>query len=59
MRTKPAIPEPQGKTPMERMDWAFRTVLKVPKESLVKDEESARHPRPTSPIKTDHTSAQE
>jgi hypothetical protein len=46
MRTKPAIPEPQGKTPMERLDWAFRTVLKVPKEALVKDEKAARHPRP-------------
>jgi hypothetical protein len=33
MRTKPAIPEPQGSTPMERMDWAFRTVRKVPKEA--------------------------
>jgi hypothetical protein len=47
MRTKPAIPEPQGKTPMERMDWAFRTVLKATKEVLVKDE-SARQPRPTT-----------
>jgi hypothetical protein len=24
---------------MERLDWAFRTVLKVPKAALVKDEE--------------------
>ena len=31
MKAKIPIPEPQGNTPMERMDWAFRTVLKVPK----------------------------
>jgi hypothetical protein len=43
MRTKPAIPEPQGKTPMERMDWAFRTVLKVSKADMIKDDE--RHPK--------------
>jgi len=36
-------PQPQGKTPMERMDWAFRTVLKVPKEAP-KDEERAKRP---------------
>jgi hypothetical protein len=45
VRTKLPIPEPQGSTPMERMDWAFRTVLKVPKAALVKDEERAKHPR--------------
>jgi hypothetical protein len=44
MRTKPAIPEPQGNTPMERMDWAFRTVLKVPKEALLTDEKRAKRP---------------
>jgi hypothetical protein len=38
MRTKLPIPEPQGNTPMERLDWAFRTVLKVPKAALVKNE---------------------
>jgi hypothetical protein len=31
---------------MEQLDWAFRTVLKVPKSALLKDEEAARHPRP-------------
>jgi hypothetical protein len=48
MRTKPAIPEPQGKTPMERMDWAFRTVLKVSKADMVKDDE--RHPKNLSAV---------
>lgn len=42
MRTKPAIPEPQGKTPMERLDWAFRTVLKVSKADMVRNDE--KHP---------------
>jgi hypothetical protein len=43
MRTKPAIPEPQGNTPTERLDWAFRTVLKVPKEAL-KEKDLANRP---------------
>jgi hypothetical protein len=30
---------------MERLDWAFRTVLKAPKAALVKDEERTRHAR--------------
>jgi hypothetical protein len=30
---------------MERLDWAFRTVLRVSKASLVKDEERMRQPR--------------
>ena len=45
MRTKLPIPEPQGNTPMEWLDWAFRTVLKVPKAALVKKEEQTRRPR--------------
>ena len=51
MKTKLPIPEPQGKTPMERLDWAFRTVLKVPKAALLKDEKRAKHPRPKSGTK--------
>jgi hypothetical protein len=46
MRTKLPIPEPRGNTPMERLDWAFRTVLKVPKAALVKEEGRIKHPRP-------------
>ena len=45
MRTKLPIPEPQGKTPMERLDWAFRTVLKVPKAAMAKNEEQKRQAR--------------
>src|ERR1700691_4552842 len=45
VRTKLPIPEPQGTAPMERLDWGFRTVLKVPKAELVKNEERVRHPR--------------
>jgi hypothetical protein len=44
MRTKLPIPEPQGNTPMERLDWAFRTVLKAPKAVHVKTE--PHHPSP-------------
>ena len=42
MKTKLPIPEPQGCTPMERLDWAFRTVLKAPKTA--KKDERAKHP---------------
>jgi hypothetical protein len=42
MRTKLPIPEPQGNTPTERLDWAFRRVIKVPKAALVKDEEQIK-----------------
>jgi hypothetical protein len=31
---------------MERLDWAFRTVMKVPKEALVQDEKWTKRPRP-------------
>jgi hypothetical protein len=52
MRTKLPIPEPQGNTPMERLDWAFRTVLKAPKAALVKDEDRTRRPRRKKAVKT-------
>ena len=42
MKTKIPIPEPQGNTPMERLDWAFRRILKVPKEALLKEEKRIR-----------------
>jgi hypothetical protein len=45
MKPKIPIPEPQGNTPMERLDWAFRRVLKVPKESLIKKEKQIRRRR--------------
>jgi hypothetical protein len=45
VKTKIPIPEPQGNTPMERMDWAFRTVLKVPKDALLKKEKRIRQRR--------------
>jgi hypothetical protein len=50
MRTKLPIPEPQGNTPMERLDWAFRTVLKAPK-TAVKDDGRAKHPRRKKALK--------
>jgi hypothetical protein len=45
MKAKIPIPEPRGNTPMERMDWAFRTVLKVPKDTLLKKEKRIRRQR--------------
>jgi hypothetical protein len=42
---KAKIPEPQGNTPMQRMDWAFRTALKVPKDALLKEERRIRRKR--------------
>jgi hypothetical protein len=36
---------------MERLDWAFRTVLKVPKAAMVKDEERTRHSRRKNDLK--------
>lgn len=45
MKAKIPIPEPQGNTPMERMDWAFRTALKVPKDALLKEERRVRRKR--------------
>jgi hypothetical protein len=45
VKTKLQIPEPQGNTPMERLDWAFKAVLKVPKAELLKEEKRIRHPR--------------
>jgi hypothetical protein len=42
MKAKIPIPEPQGHTPMERMDWAFRTVLNVSKDALLKKEQRIR-----------------
>jgi hypothetical protein len=52
MKTKLPIPEPQGNTPMERLDWAFRTVLKVPKAAMAKNEEQKRHTRQRKKEKT-------
>jgi hypothetical protein len=45
MKTPPAIDFPQGGTPAERLDTAFRKVLTVPKAALLKDEEQEKHER--------------
>jgi len=34
----PPIPQVAGNTPWERLDNAFRTVLKVPREVVLRDE---------------------
>ena len=38
MKTPPPIDFPEGGTPAERLDVAFRRVLTVPKEALLKVE---------------------
>jgi hypothetical protein len=38
MRLPPAIDLPEGGTPAERLDMAFRKVLTVPKAALLKEE---------------------
>jgi hypothetical protein len=45
MRRKLPIPEPQGNTPMERLDWAFRTVLKVPQAAILRERERTKSER--------------
>jgi len=38
MKLPPAIDLPEGGTPAERLDAAFRKVLTVPKEAILEDE---------------------
>lgn len=38
MRYPPPADLPEGGTPSERLDMAFRKVLTVPKEALMRDE---------------------
>lgn len=42
VKTPPAIDFPEGGTPAERLDLAFRKVLTVPKSAILKAEERAR-----------------
>ena len=42
MKTPPAIDFPQGGTPAERLDVAFRKVLTVPKATILKAEAQER-----------------
>ncbi|MBZ5623297.1 MAG: hypothetical protein LAQ69_31935 [Acidobacteriia bacterium] len=45
MRTPPPIDFPEGGTPAERLDLAFRKVLTVPKAALLKEEEREKRQR--------------
>jgi hypothetical protein len=45
------IPEPVGSTPLERLDWAFRTVLKASKEVVVPKAAKSRHRRRAKTLK--------
>ena len=42
MKTPPAIDFPEGGTPAERLDLAFRKVLTVPKAAILKEEARER-----------------
>jgi len=42
VKTPPAIDFPEGGSPAKRLDLAFRKVLTVPKDAIVKAEESER-----------------
>ena len=45
MRYPPPADLPEGGTPAERLDMAFRKVLTVPKEALVRDERREKRQR--------------
>jgi hypothetical protein len=45
MRTPPPADLPEGGTPAERLDLAFRKVLTVPKESMLKHDEEEKQRR--------------
>ena len=45
MKTPPRVSLPEGGTPAERLDMAFRKVLTVPKSALLKEEEAEKRER--------------
>jgi hypothetical protein len=45
MRFPPPVDLPEGGTPAERLDMAFRKILTVPKETLVKAEATEKRKR--------------
>lgn len=45
MKSPPAINFPDGGTPAERLDMAFRKVLTVPKSALLREEAKEKRQR--------------
>jgi hypothetical protein len=45
MKTPPVPNLPEGGTPAERLDMAFRKVLTVPKEALLREEAKEKRQR--------------
>ena len=45
MKTPPPINFPEGGTPAQRLDMAFRKVLTVPKEALLREEAKEKRQR--------------
>ena len=57
MRLPPAVDMPTGGTPAERLDFAFRKVLTVPKEAILKQEAKEKRQREKkSAVKQSHLS---
>ena len=57
MRLPPAADMPAGGTPAERLDFAFRKVLTVPKEALLKQQGKEKRQREKkSAVKKSHLS---
>ena len=56
MKTPPAIDFPEGGTPAERLDMAFRKTLTVSKEAVIKHEQSekARRAKKRVAVKKPH-----
>ena len=54
MRTPPPADLPEGGTPAERLDMAFRKVLTVPKEALVREEAKEKRQREKKRGKKQH-----
>ncbi len=47
MRRPPSVNMPSGGTPKERLDMAFRKILTVPKEAILKEEAQEKERRAT------------
>ena len=45
MRLPPPVDMPEGHTPAERLDMAFRKVLTVPKSAILKEEAREKRQR--------------
>lgn len=54
MKMPPPVNLPEGGTPAERLDAAFRRILTVPKEALMKEEAKEKRQRDKRRAKKPH-----